>query len=81
MLRVQKFPFGYLKDFSKISEIPSPVLSRIETGKTNPSVKRLESIAKALDIPVSEIMKKAEFLDSQTPESTGSGCQAGFCTD
>lgn len=41
-------------------------LSRIELGRQQPSLKRLIALAEALDIPVSDIVLRAEALDLPT---------------
>lgn len=45
------------EDLSYEAKIDYSYLNEIESGKRNPSVKRVNAIAKALKVPVSELFK------------------------
>ncbi|MFH5835907.1 helix-turn-helix domain-containing protein [Proteiniclasticum sp. C24MP] len=48
------------KDLGEAIGISNTYLSDIETGRTNPSIKTLKKIAKALDISYIELLKDTE---------------------
>jgi transcriptional regulator with XRE-family HTH domain len=48
------------KDLGEAIGISNTYLSDIETGRTNPSIKTLKKIAKALDINYIELLKDTE---------------------
>jgi len=53
------------KQFAEKCKIGKTYLSEVESGARVPKITSIDKIAKGLDIPVSEIMKKAESLDQK----------------
>ena len=45
---------------AKASGLPQPTLSRIETGRRNPSVAQLRALARVLEVPVSSLIPPTE---------------------
>ena len=54
-----------LKELSELSGISTPYLSELERDNVNPSIKVLESIAKSLDIILSELIDFNNEIESR----------------
>ena len=52
-----------LNDLAEVAGCSESMLSKIENGKGNPSLKTLHSIARALDVTVSSLFSDGEQLD------------------
>ena len=55
-----------ISELAKISGIPQPSVSRYVRGKSNPPLKQLGKIAKALEVDVCDIVEKTVTKKEQT---------------
>ncbi|MBJ7420971.1 MAG: helix-turn-helix domain-containing protein, partial [Rhodoferax sp.] len=60
------------KDLAEKSGVSLAFLSDITTGKANPSLKNMEHIANALELPLPLLLESTD-LDSQTLEALAGG--------
>jgi len=61
-MRRQKLPDLTMADFACVVGVTPVTMSKIETGKQDPSIPFLEKVGKALSCPVSHIILTAESL-------------------
>lgn len=55
-------------ELSDMCGLSQPAISQIENGKRDPSQESIESIAKALNVSVNELVKKAESYHDEHPK-------------
>lgn len=55
-----------ISELSRISGISQPSVSRYVRGKSNPSLKQIGKIAKALEVDVCDIVEKKDTKKEQT---------------
>jgi transcriptional regulator with XRE-family HTH domain len=54
-----------LEAFAELAGMNATYLSRIESGRQNPSLRKIEDLASALDVRVSVLLAEAETLAAQ----------------
>jgi transcriptional regulator with XRE-family HTH domain len=57
-IKIQRITKGYSQgEFSKLIKITQPYLSQIERGHKTPTIKLIEVISNALEVPISDLFK------------------------
>lgn len=58
-----------LREFSELSGVGRTTISEIENNKSNPSMETIEKIAKALNVPISNLLdEKDDFISKSAEE-------------
>lgn len=70
-LKIYRSKLGYTQEqLSEKCNISTDYLSQIERGKRTPSFKRMDLIAKALDIEVYKLFLSNDYSDQALPDKT-----------
>ncbi len=59
-----------LRELAQRADVSASLLSKLENGKLNPSVRTLHSIAEALSMPVSQLFPETQMDDAEAPTDT-----------